>query len=573
MQFDITKVEADEINRFSWDLRDALRDRFSGSRSTEMYAFAYAIYKLQEIKMYTACPDIQDLLKLITDDKVRLFVEHSITSHWSVVMSLFGKYASQTIMAFIMSQDINERGIETTPMSIIDLSLRLLSINANDTVIDYGSGLGSFLFRAVQNESGAEYTGVELQTNLVAIARIRAELAGFDIKLEQYDMFRYSANNKKYTKIFSNYPFGMRALDMRENVNQLMKNQIDLPELQKVKSSDWVYNSLLISNLAKSGKAIGIMTAGSTWNSMDKPIRELFVRKGYIEAVISLPEKLFDFPSFQTVLVVLSHGNKSIRLVDAREIYQKGRRQNFLTQENVDLVADAVVNDTSISRTVSFDELIKADYIINPMRYIEIPNEYENGAEFGTVIKNITRGAPLTASQLDEMASAEITDYQYLMLSNIRDGIIDTELPYIKEIDKRYKKYCIKNGNLLLSKNGSPFKIAVATCVEGKSVLANGNLYIIELDETRVRPYYLKAFFESEQGAVALNSIAVGAAIPNIAVEQLKKLIIPLPDIELQREIEERYIAKFNEVLMLQSKLTNAFNALKNVFVEDANQI
>ena len=56
---------------------------------------------------------------------------------------------------------------------------------------------------------------------------------------------------------------------------------------------------------------------------------------------------------------------------------------------------------------------------------------------------------------------------------------------------------------------------------DGQRILANGNLYIIELDESRANPYYIKAFFDSEQGIAALKSITVGATIPNIGVDTL----------------------------------------------------
>ena len=63
---------------------------------------------------------------------------------------------------------------------------------------------------------------------------------------------------------------------------------------------------------------------------------------------------------------------------------------------------------------------------------------------FETVIKNITRGAQIKASVLDEIVSDEPTNMQYLMLANLQDGIISDELPYLKGIDSKYEKYCNK---------------------------------------------------------------------------------------------------------------------------------
>lgn len=58
---------------------------------------------------------------------------------------------------------------------------------------------------------------------------------------------------------------------------------------------------------------------------------------------------------------------------------------------------------------------------------------------FETVIKNITRGAQIKASVLDEIVSDKPTNMQYLMLANLQDGIISDELPYLKGIDSKYE--------------------------------------------------------------------------------------------------------------------------------------
>lgn len=93
----------------------------------------------------------------------------------------------------------------------------------------------------------------------------------------------------------------------------------------------------------------------------------------------------------------------------------------------------------------------------------------------------------------------------------------------------------------------------------------NGNLYIIELDEEKADPYYLAAFFGSEQGTAALRSITVGATIPNIGVEQLTKLVIPIPPLEKQKEIADKYKTVKDEITMLQLKLEKAKNRMAHI--------
>lgn len=240
-----------------------------------------------------------------------------------------------------------------------------------------------------------------------------------------------------------------------------------------------------------------------------------------------------------------------------------------MSSEDINEIILSYSEDTRISRNVSIEELAENDFALSPIRYFTEDVVVENGVPFSSVIKTITRGAPCTAAELDKIDSQEPTSMQYLMLANIKDGIIDEDLPYLKKIEKRYEKYCLNDKCLLLSKNGYPFKVAVARVKSGKKILANGNLYIIELDGERMNPYYLKAFFESEQGIAALKGISVGAALPNIGIEQLKNLMIPMISLEQQNKFADRYLAILDEIAVLNLKIAQAKTSLKNILDEE----
>lgn len=192
----------------------------------------------------------------------------------------------------------------------------------------------------------------------------------------------------------------------------------------------------------------------------------------------------------------------------------------------------------------------------------------KDGVPFEDLIVNVTRGAQVKASELDGMVSEDATEYQYLMLANIQDGLISDELPFLKSIDKKMERYCIKNNSLVISKNGTPVKITVASVAEGRKILANGNLYVIELDETKANPYFVKAYLESENGTIALSRVTVGAVMPNIPVEGLKKVMIPCPELAEQNKVAEKYLAKMDEVRVLKYKLAKATAELKSIYEE-----
>ena len=89
------------------------------------------------------------------------------------------------------------------------------------------------------------------------------------------------------------------------------------------------------------------------------------------------------------------------------------------------------------------------------------------------------------------------------------------------------------------------------------------------MDTERANPYYIKAFFESEVGTSAHKNIAVGSQIPNISSESLRRLTVPLPPIEEQNEFAQKYMAKIDEVKILQARLQKAMSSLKTMYEEE----
>ena len=537
------------------------------------FVLAYLAY----IALKNEIDNGDDLLSFIEENLSEqrvMFVKEVVGDNFESAIQLSEMFSEDDLLAYlyVFSEEGFDRhtGVEYgTPNSLSKLALGLLDIQDDESVADFGSGLGSFITLASQEKDKTSFYGIEINSFSYEISEIRTELFANHVELELGDMFAIPSD-RQFEKIFSNYPFGMKVVNHRagtagaEYLNHLYQN---IRGIRRVTSSDWIFNALMVDHLTDSGKAVAIMTNGSTWNTLDEKIREHFIRNGYIEAVIALPEKLFDSTSISTTMIVLSKGNQSIRLVDATHLCVQGRRKNTLSDDNINHIINLLKEDGDKAKTVDFKTLKDNGFALNPSRYFNRV-EIKDGVAFGSLMKRITRGAPIKASTLDKMVSEELTDTQYVMLSHIQNGMIEGELPYLKEIDPKLEKYCIGNRNLIFSKSSFPFKIAVAEVEDGKKLLGNGNLFIIDLDEEKVNPYYIQAFFNSEVGTAVLKSIVVGAVIPNISVKSLKELMIPLPSMDKQNEIAMRYQAKQDEIKVLQYKMKKAQNDLRDIFEE-----
>lgn len=487
-----------------------------------------------------------------------------ISENWNELMKLTKAHEQKIFYLVSLLRDLSDPMM--TPESLGNLADELLEIKANDKFADFCCGAGIVVADVVKNHPTVEAYGFDKLVSSIAIAKIYNDLSEGKITFEAKDIFELGLdedNGRCFDKIFANYPFGMRIKELGLGNQYLEQLEKRIPSVSKATSSDWLFNSVMVDMLSEDGKAVGIMTNGSTWNQSDSAIRSYFIENGLIECVIALAARLFAGTAIATSMIVFSRNNKGVRLVDASELFVEGRRVNELSAENISLIIKATKSNSDISMYVSAEQLRDNDYVLSMNRYIV--HDVADGMAFGDVIKRITRGAQLNAKALDEITTTVPTDMQYLMLANIKNGLIDKELPYLKSIDKKNDKYCLSNHCLILSKNGYPYKIAVAEVKEGQRILGNGNLYIIELDEEKADPYYLAAFFGSEQGTAALRSITVGATIPNIGVEQLTKLVIPIPPIEKQKEIADKYKTVKDEITMLQLKLEKAKNRMAHI--------
>lgn len=535
---------------------------------------AYVINEMQNTVVYDTFENYMTNSDM--PSSIKSIVDRYQDGLWETVQNNLSKFSSYELLSFILfdnSYEYFKRGDCSTPSSILKLAQRLLDIKTNDRVLELCSGKGNFLVEMATNGISADYCGVELNYIQKDIAVIRASLISDNYSYILSDALEYKAK-EKVDKIFSNYPFGLRLLLTDDDKEKLSENyNIPYNMISKI-SVDWLFNLSIINQLKENGKAVVIMTNGSTLNLnvAEKNIRRYFVENGYIEAVISLPGKLFDSLSIPVSMFLLSHGNKSVRLIDAKDLFISARKQNMLNDENIDEISKLMTEDSNISIVKTTEELANNEYVLNASRYFDNIPEIKNGVEFGSVIKKITRGSQMKASDLDEYKSDVPTKYKYLLLANINDGVasLDNDDQYLKEIPAKLEKYCIKNNAIVLSKIGAPnFKSAVVQIEKGTKVLANGNLFVIELDENKANPFYVQAFLASDLGANVLKNIYTGATLLTINIEKLKEIKIPLPSLEEQSKIANKYAALMDQQIMLKRKLEKTKDEMRHVFEEE----
>ena len=448
-------------------------------------------------------------------------------------------------------------GQYSTPDSICKLAYAVLGIEDGDRVADFGCGRGDFLTGATSKASGLHLYGIDINREVAVLACIRLDLLADEWDVEIGDMLEVEPTGP-FDKVFSNFPFGMRPAFMRGKGEYYESLRFGKDGIGRPASADWLFNKLAFDSLAEGGKAVTIMANGAAFNGGDMQARKYFVNNGMIRAIIALPANLFPSTGIATVLVVLGKNDGPIRMVDATDLSVSGRRWDTIGNDEIEAILSRLESDGDYSRLVDVKELVAAEFNLFPMRYLGRSIELENASCIGDLALSIERGASITARELDTLTVDEDTGLSFLRLSDISDGCIGDDLPHLRELDSKTEKQWLRTGDLIVSKNGSPFKIAVAEVPEGKTILANGNLYIIRLDPERIDPYFVAAFLASDDGKELMERMVVGTTIPNLPLRNLRDIQLPVPDKSVQDAVARQYRARLDEIEVLKIKLEKA---------------
>lgn len=553
------------------EIADILRIDLPGLKEFDILA---AVYFLKMANQQDTCPDnIWDLREKMDSKVADVIFEYSkVDVTWRNLKRLFHKVDTvvlDDILRNELSKDNFIDGNIDTPDSLVNLLERFLEISPEDSVMNFNVGSGLLLTALYNSNPSNILFGMDVSDFQLKHAYLRATAIP-DNKMNLFtdNLLNYLVENKfqnKFDKIISTHPFGLRARMLNRDYPFI---EGSYPFVKSGMAADWLYLMSAMNLLKENGKVVAFVSAGCLFTNQDKEARKYFIDNGYIESIVILPRKMYSSIGINIAMVVLSKGNKEIHLVNAESIYKKGRRQNEFTEEHIQKILDASKNDTEISVTVVNEKFADEDYSLMPERFIvNTEQNIENGKYLGDLV-TINRSAMITASELDKLTvidNREVDTY-YLRLSEIHDGVISENLPKISHIDEKQEKLLLMQDDIILSRNGYPFKMALFNMQEKNvKVLPVGNLYVLRADKKQINPVYLKAYLESQQGIANLKGMLTGVAMQVISTERLKQLLVPVPPMEEQNKIAEKYLAIMDEIEVLNLKINAAKDRLMHV--------
>lgn len=463
---------------------------------------------------------------------------------FEIIEQVSDNYDENTLKAIILFSEDNDirSNLSGTPLGVTKLVNELLEVQSDDTVLDLGSGIGSYLLETKMETGAKKVCGVEINIQMNIISTIRAKVAQFPIQLKLGNILSQDYRSFKATKVFSNPPVGVREPGIYDTIkdNNALTELIDIEKYNI--SADWSFILSSYANQKPGGKTAVLMYNQVLFREQDHAIREKIISEGWLEAIIALPEKLFPSTAIPFTLLIFSENNETVRMVDASEISTRDQKKNILTNKNIQEIVAAYKQENEISKHLTYEDFEKQEFILTPIRYLGFIPDASKMTPIDDLTRSINRGAMISRKELDTMTTTKETGIKYLKIQDIENASINKNLPNLKNVDEKYHNYFLEEGNLVISKS-SPYKIARVENPKNTKILATGNLYYIEIDEDKVNPTFIEMYLKSDEGQAQLERLSTGSVIETISIKNLKTILIP----NLSREEQDTLVKEYLE--------------------------
>ena len=257
-----------------------------------------------------------------------------------------------------------------------------------DSVLDFACGSGSLLLN-VRKRMGphgiGKIFGQEKNITTYNLARMNMLLHGVkdsefeifhgDTLTNDWEMLRETNPAKKpyFDAVVANPPFSYRwepTEAIGEDVR--FKNHGVAPK----SAADFAFLLHGFHYLKDEGVMAIILPHGVLFRGgAEERIRTKLLTDGHIDTVIGLPASLFYSTGIPVCILVLKKCKKpdDVLLINASEHFEKGKRQNQLTEEHIDKIIDTYQfrkEEERYSKRISMERIVKEGYNLNISRYI-----------------------------------------------------------------------------------------------------------------------------------------------------------------------------------------------------------
>jgi type I restriction enzyme M protein len=188
------------------------------------------------------------------------------------------------------------------------------------------------------------------------------------------------ANKIDFDAVVANPPFSLRWDPTEDTINDFRFNRYGVAPRS---AADFAFLLHGFHFLSEDGTMAIILPHGVLFRGgKELAIRKKLLEDDNIDAVIGLPGNLFYSTGIPVCIIVLKKCRKNDKILfinaSSDEHYEKGKRQNYLRDEDVNKIVDTYQfrkEESRYSRQVSLQEIKENDYNLNITRYVSLAQE------------------------------------------------------------------------------------------------------------------------------------------------------------------------------------------------------
>ena len=453
-----------------------------------------------------------------------------------------------------------EVGQFRTPRHIIQFIVDAVNPTKTDSVLDPACGTAGFLI-AAYNHVRAQHDGVDAEGNPNGEKRLTSDdkdklhssYHGFDIdptmvRTASVNMYLHNFTkpdirnhdtlssedfwDDKYDVILANPPF----MTPKGGIQPHRKFSV------KANRAEVLFVDYIASHLKPTGRAGIIVPEGIIFSGGNayKQLRKSLIENS-LYAVVSLPSGVFNpYAGVKTSILLLDKklakerddilfvniDNVGVTL-DAKQSKKSGS-QLPSALEDISLYKNNEKPGSSLSHLVKKEDIINSgDYNLTGSRYIDVGSSYSSDYPVIELSEIITESK-------DRVKNQELPVWS---VSN-KHGFIDPEQHFSKQVASDDKSNYKMVRPSYFAYNPSRINVGSLALNNTKDTGCVSPMYVVfSIDESKILESYLMSLLESDIFSSFVQDMAQGAVRAQLRFQDLARFKIPLPPLEIQREI------------------------------------
>jgi len=488
------------------------------------------------------------------------------------------RFLNPALDGMISSSLRSERGQFVTPSNLVSFMVDLVTPKPGERVLDPACGTGGFLTAslAAMLSAGASASatvgvyGVDLDPFMAQMARLKVAVSSghrghifVANSLDQEALDALGLQRESFDLILTNPPMGNIPVD---DPALLQRYEIAHPcesgRILKQVPAEGLFLEQCVQLLKPGGRMATVVPEGLLSSPSRRFLREWLMQNTRIDAVISLPVNTFaPYTGVQTSVLVLSktmasaespvfmasvenvgydrRGSASDKN-DLPEILEEYQQYRLTHSEFVKdtawtvLLTPALVDrlDVNVHRP-DYRQLLEklGRFSVPVVRLKEIAQVVSRGPR----VHFVETGVPIVSS------SRQMGDGR-LDLTGARHAPVSLA-------ETKLKQFMLQPGDLVISSRGQVGESAVVTR-QDLPVMAGDSTIFVRLISGTVSAHFLQLLFSSDWMKRQIDALVRGSPVPSLYVEDVKKLLIPMPD----GSIQEKLSSKLQEADRLREK-------------------